>query len=247
MQQFRATTNKYALSRRFGGSAVSPLAKYSDTFTASQQLTVPGNSAFNFGTSPFTTELWIYPTTIAIANYDLIDSDNGSIYFTVGIVGQAGGGALRFIVNNGAGGNTNSSVSATVLATNTWYHLALMRNGDSASLFVNGVCVLTMAGLAAYSIGTSTLPLYISGNSSTGGQANRFIGSLTNVRIVSGYLAYSFGTSVGIQYFIPPSVPLSIVTGTQLLLQGLADVGPNAFTVTNVGGVTTGTTPSPFA
>jgi len=245
MKRFRATTEENALLRRFNN--VSPsTAKYSDTFTASQQLSVPGNAAFNFGTNPFTVELWVYPTTIGLANYDLVDSDNGSTYFTIGIVGQAGGGALRLIVNNGMGGNT-TGLSAVVLTTNTWYHIAMMRNGDSASLFVNGTCVLTVAGLAAYSIGTSTLPWYISGNSTSGGQANRFIGSLTNVRIVSGQDVYAFGTTVGIQYFIVPTAPLSVIRGTQLLLQGLVDVGPNAFTVTNTGGVTAASTPSPFA
>jgi hypothetical protein len=232
--------------RRFGGTGGSAIAKYSDTFTATQQLTVPGNAAFDFGTNPFTVELWIYPTTIGLSNYDLVDSDNGSIYFTIGIVGQAGGGALRLIVNNGAGGNT-SALSAVVLTTNTWYHIAMMRNGDSASLFVNGTCVLTMSGLAAYSIGTSTLTWYIGGNSTGGGQANRFVGSLTNVRIVSGQDAYAFGTTVGTKYFVVPSTPLSLIGGTQLLIQGLADAGPNSFTVTNVGGVTTASTPSPFA
>ena len=64
MERFRATTNKYALMRRFGGSGASPNAKYSDTFTtATQQLTVPG-TYFNFGTNPFTVELWVYPTAI---------------------------------------------------------------------------------------------------------------------------------------------------------------------------------------
>jgi len=54
---------------------------------------------------------------------------------------SSGTGKLRFAFNNGKG--EQIAETTTALATGTWVHLAVTLNGDTATLYVNGVSVAT--------------------------------------------------------------------------------------------------------
>ena len=96
-------------------------------------LTVPDNAAFNLAANDFTIECWVYLTTIA--NTPIIAAQTNTpksamsffIYITpTGSIGteiQTTGSFYRGIY---------SSVGAIV--TNTWYHVAFVRNGNMMDL-----------------------------------------------------------------------------------------------------------------
>jgi hypothetical protein len=87
---------------------------------------------------------------------------------------------------------------------NTWNHLAFVRNGNSFTLFVNGVSGATFTSSATANdstIGTSI------GVDNSGNPANGYI---TDCRLV-------IGTAVYTSAFTPPTAPLTAITNTRLL------------------------------
>jgi hypothetical protein len=115
---------------------------------------------------------------------------------------------------------------------NTWYHIAFVRNGSAATLYINGVSAATASGFINGSTGGGT---YI-GNESGG--TYYFNGYISNLRIVSGVVVYGSA-------FTLPRAPLTLdyySTQTSLLLNTVAwpplnlkDSSPNNFTVTPTG------------
>jgi hypothetical protein len=97
-------------------------------------------SDLNFGTNNFTVEFWLRASAFDFDRY-VIGSSTGS--FGAGTLGigtrsNTTSNALRFYVND-AGGDIVTD--PTGLSTNTWYHIALVRNGNTFSLFRDGVSV----------------------------------------------------------------------------------------------------------
>ena len=200
-------------------------------------LTIPRNTAFDISTGDFTIECW-FNTAIANSNFQRIfsiDNTSGSnTASTVTIAFEIGSTGIVIAAYSGATGY--GATTATALSTNTWYHLALVRNGSTFTGYINGTSAgsstfagtLNYAALAAPSIGAWN-------NSGW----SRFInGFVSNVRIVKGTAVYTSA-------FTPPTAPLSAITNTSLLITGtgqgmfnnstFVDQGPNALTVTATG------------
>ena len=118
-------------------------------------------------------------------------------------------------------GNLTQGVG-TVLA-NTWYHIALVRNGSSAcTVYLNGSSIGTFAktGLNAQNL--------VLGRDDDG---DNLIGNISNFRYVRGTAVYTGN-------FTPPTPPLTAIPGTVLLLNTsndanfLRDDSGNNYTVT---------------
>ena len=83
----------------------------------------------------------------------------------------------------------------TTINNNTWYHLALTRQGSTLRLFVNGV----LDGSATYSTSTSGAANQYVGGFVTGGFS--FNGNLDDVRYTTGLARYT-------TTFTPPTAAL---------------------------------------
>jgi hypothetical protein len=199
----------------------------------SQDLSVPANAGFDFGTGDFTIECWINATQLKLADV-YVQIPGGSAYIFFGLANVSG--AMRFNNNNGASYSPFGTVNTanSLISINTWYHVALMRSGNTLSLFINGVCRGTKSGVSADAMGGSSDPVKIAGE-------NRFPGRISNMHVVKGSTVYTYGTTVGTTYFTPPTTPLTAVAGTQLLLPltttPFTDISTNTLTVTNTGTV----------
>ena len=195
----------------------------------SKYLYVGPNAGFDFGTGDFTIEFWMRPATLKLSDiYVMLPS----YQMVIGLANALG--AMRFNTNDGAGGFTTEVTTANgLISVLNWYHVVWMRNGDTHSLFINGVCRGTASGVAAWSMGSSAVGIQIG----SGNNANFFDGYLSNFRIVKGSNAYTYGTTVGSTYFISPTSPLTAISGTQLLLSlevsPFTDTSTNALPVTN--------------
>lgn len=179
-------------------------------------------------TGDFTYECWVYPTSSA-ASYRVIfgiDNYGSGAPFRVYQYGTN----FEFWYT-GAG-----HIDATGIAMNSWYHVAITRSSGVLRLFVNG----TQAGSNV----TSTLNYPTSnfriGMDSAG--TYPFIGYISDVRAVSGTALYT-------TTFIPPTQPLTAVSGTSLLTcqsnqpvnnNVFIDESTNNFFVTRSGNTTQG-------
>ena len=208
-------------------------------------LTVPDNAAFAFGTGNFTAEAWVYITNIANSPWIIgqweasANSDTNSSWQ----IATAGSKFTGYMAYNNSISQLAITGTSTIL-NNTWYHVALVRNGTTAYLYVNGVQEGSSASVASYSLNNSTLPISI--GQRTGG-TQYMNGYIADVRVTN---AAAYTTA-----FAPPTQPLSATANTQLLtLQynggantyGIIDNGPLNNVITRTGNAVQGTF-SPFS
>jgi len=214
---------------------------------ASQKLTAPANTGFYFAGGDFTFEAWIYFTGTSDGNYDIMNigspTNGNNVSFYVNRSGTVNRLSMRF--NEGTTGQAahiSGNNSSTNIPLNTWVHVCMMRSGGSIGLFMNGTRSIADVAITSAGVGSIAWGLNISGNSVN---TNLFSGKITNARIVKGTAVYTYGTTYQFSYFTPPTQPLTAITGTQFLLQGIVDTSTNYAVLTNTGNVSIDTS-TPF-
>lgn len=152
-------------------------------------------SAFQLGSSNFTIETWVYQTTTS-GSQGIIASRTGAVFDGVNIYTQASGTQVAVLIASSSGAwgaiMTSSTLSSLV---NRWAHVALVRNGTTATLYVDGV-----------SVGSTTV------NFSIYQSANRFFAGTDGNGSLTGYLSNSRivkGTAVYTGAFTPPTAPIT--------------------------------------
>ena len=172
----------------------------------SSYLSVPTNTIFDFtSVTNFTIEAWIYITGAPAGSTQLtIVGTRTGIPSTGWEFRVSTSRTLQFYYTGTAGSNTNSP---DVLALNTWYHVALVRNSGSASIFINGTVSVTNNSITNGT--TNSNPLTIGGES--GDSATLFQGYISNLQMVNGTTLYTGN-------FTPITAPLTPVYNTVFLL-----------------------------
>jgi hypothetical protein len=181
-------------------------------FMTDQSMTAPANSVFDFGTGDFTVEGWVYVNSFSGWPGGLADvvewNDGAGAYLIIGLTPT---GAWRQVAH---GAGTQTSI-ANVTIANAWTHFAMVRNGDTLATYINGVCRMAQTGVSGISMGGSTWPLGI--NTDPTAFTNRGSLNVSNIRVVTSAV-YNYGHTVETSYFTPPTSHLSLIPGTQLLL-----------------------------
>jgi hypothetical protein len=212
---------------------------YSNWFNGSTgYLTAPSNSAFAFGTGSFTWETWFYSTG-TFASGDDCFYDLGSANTTGGFAVFITGGLL-YVRINGTGQDLTYTLTSSWI--NTWHHLAVVRNGTTLTIYLDGISVAS--GTRAQDVTQSTP--YIGNGAGVLG-AYYFSGCLSNMRVVKGTALYTAN-------FTPPTAPLTNISGTSLLtcqsstlIDNSTANGGVGFTITQTGVVYPVASPTPFA
>jgi hypothetical protein len=200
---------------------------------SSQYLSFTAPSGFNC-TGDFTLEGWSYLTAITATG-----GGNPRVIMFGGILGlqvvnEATNNTYRLDINNTT--VITSPNNSAVL--NVWQHWAVVRSGSTITLYINGVSKGTATNSSTITnAGAGLISAY------TGGISSFTSGNLSNFRFV-------VGTAVYTSNFVPPTSPLTAISGTQFLtLQNatIIDNSSNAISITNNGSVTTSTSTSVFA
>jgi len=153
---------------------------YSVSTTATNTLDLPG-SVLAFGSSSFTVEAWVYATHTSGAPI---------VYpYNSGNAVTSGGFSIGFGTTNigyyAVNGPTPINYNAT-FSLNTWYHLALVKDGTAARLYVDGQLVTTGTDSTTYTTPT--------GGARVGGIYNltqTYGLVVNNLRIVTGQALYN--------------------------------------------------------
>jgi len=179
-------------------SDVSNFYNSSALFSGSNSLTVASNSDFAFP-GDFTWEMWIHPTSSVGSHSRVIEFGNTSwaIYIypssdSYKVYAQLGSQNVQI---------TNGYVE------NVWTHIAVVKSGSTAYLFINGILRHSAANSSTMS-GPEDLDINGRDNSSY-----RWAGYIQDLRIYKGVAKYS-GTTVGTQYFVPAATSPDILPDT---------------------------------
>jgi hypothetical protein len=152
-------------------------------------LTVPASTAFSFGTSSFAIETWVYLDTV---------SNNGSIALngSYGLgansdwilrVGSSGSATGKWEFTTFFGGTAYQAISNSAVVAKTWTHIAAVRNGNTFTLYIDGVAQTTTA-TNTNSVGFSNQTTLIVGDNTSGVLLK---GWFSNFRIVKGTAVYT--------------------------------------------------------
>jgi hypothetical protein len=199
-------------------------------------LTLANNAAFVFAAGDFTVELWVFLTSTSgtVANYSNGQSSNSNFSWELY---QVSATTIQFSVLSGA---TQYSASSAVFVTGAWRHIACVRNGNTLTIYVNGVAGATTVSVTGVTVSEpsgSTLKLGSYGNGS-----GYITGYMSNLRIVKGTAVYTSA-------FTPSTTPLTAVSGTTLLTcqaTSFVDNSVNNLAITPTGDVRVITSWSPF-
>jgi hypothetical protein len=173
-------------------------------------LTIADSADLDMGSSDFTIEGWYYPHATASTNDGLISKransseSNGVLVYsntTTGhfdlLVAQSGSWAI----------NSRSSIA---FKTNHWNHFAVVRNGTSFKLYVNGKAGVSVTSSVTIPDNNSAFAI---GAMGADGSNTIPACNIADVRVVKGTAVYTSD-------FTPPTAPLTAITNTSLLLKG---------------------------
>ena len=163
-------------------------------------ITAPQSTNLDLGSGNWTLETWIYPTSNS-GNRRVINKQNGANAWIFRL-NASGSGSVAYFEIDGSGIVTGT----TVIPNNSWAHIAIVRNSNTVTIYVNGVSDAS----ATYS-GTPSAPNAVTGiGAYAGGPSEYFFGYISNARFVKGSAVYTAA-------FTPPTAPLTAITNTSLL------------------------------
>ncbi|CAB5221211.1 Concanavalin A-like lectin/glucanases superfamily [uncultured Caudovirales phage] len=189
-----APSNSYGVSS-VGGSAY---------FASATNDYLTYNMGTAFGTSNFTIEGWFYSTAASWSPQQWLWGQ------------RVGNDTCPYLIFDTSGilyfcGDTTNYLTSSALKLNTWYHVAIVRNGlgtNNLTMYINGVAVsqssttqnFSYTGTMCFAHNTLSVGYY-------------YTGFLSNWHIVQGTAVYTSA-------FTPPTSPVTAISGTQLLLNG---------------------------
>jgi hypothetical protein len=136
------------------------------------RVTIPHSTSLNL-TAGMTFEAWVNPSVSRSAWGDILWKAD-AIYFLEGTSPSSG----RPAAGARSGSGWVDAYGPSALPVNTWTHLAATYDGSFVRLYVNGVQVASAARTG--DLATSTLPLFIGGNTYYG---YYFAGLIDDVRV----------------------------------------------------------------
>ena len=210
--------------------------------TGGDYIKTDTSADFAFGSNDFTVECWYYPVSKA-QNYPRIlhFGEYWSNSNAWALLDRHNSSNTKFTVQSFAFSPHTILESTTTVSNNQWYHLAVVRNGSTITLYVNGAAEDT------YNISTNNYPdasstSYLSllnvsnGSNLSEAQAN---GYLRDVRVVKGTAIYTSA-------FTLPTESLTAVSNTKFLLGSIPyifDSSTSAHTFTRSTGTDYSTRP----
>jgi Concanavalin A-like lectin/glucanases superfamily len=181
---------------------------------------------FEFGSGDFTVETWIRPSTVT--GYHVLFAKCPF---------SGGYGAIKFEIKNtslrlscGSTGFSwdivnNAETASSLLAINTWYHVAVTRSGNTFRIFLDGVNVNEVTGSGALQDNTAAFSI---GTQGEAGTSEAFYGYMDDFRITKGIARYTanftppteeFPNTGGIDHTLIGSTSLTVTPHSTLQIQ----------------------------
>lgn len=177
------------------------IARWTSNFTIPSNFYAPSTSAsylnlsdstdWTFGSGDFTIDFWFRTSSLPSAGQRWSIFEQLQIFATDNANGYHGelynNGSFQFRAYNGTASAVVFS-SAGTIAINTWYHVAIVRNGNSHILFINGTNVSSVTDTTSWP--DAVAPLYIGRGTDTV-NTYFFQGHLDDFRLTKGQALYT--------------------------------------------------------
>ena len=171
-------------------------------------LSVADNAALEVGSGNFTLECWFYPLGSVSANGSVLVSKSNSSSF--GPYSMAFSPTAPYYMQalcstNGTAWDISIVTTTTYTSLkNSWHHAALVRNGSTFNLYLDGVSIGSATNSNALIDNTNNFQISYINFANT-----EWNGFISDVRLTK--------SAVYTATFTPPTAPLAAITNTQLL------------------------------
>ncbi len=198
------SSNNFTVTKYGNAQISNSIYKYGTTSLAfdgnGDYLTLLNSNVSDFNTGNFTIECWYYHISHTNTQPCIFSNYNN---YTAGALSlfaghdAAAGDKFQVALN---GGGFPAIQSSTTLSQNTWYHLAVVRNGTTISLYVNGVSEGSVSISALTSLNGVGSLFYV-GSTGDNLSAGAINGNIDDLRITKGVARYTVN-------FTPPAAEL---------------------------------------
>jgi len=191
-------------------------------------ISIADSADWNFGSGGFTVECWIYPST-SPSQPHIVGQWSNPYSWCLQLSNDSNRN-IRFLIDTASG--ITDMVSSTSVPLQAWSHVAVVRNGNTFTFYLNGRSCYAISNSGTLDDAASVLSI-----GANGAGSQPFDGFISNVRVIKGRGIYTSD-------FTPPTEPLKNVTGTVLLCcqddikATNAAVTPGALSVGNDAGAT---------
>ena len=206
-----------------GGESEAATARSVDFDGTGDYLTTSTSSDYDLGTGDFTLECWIK-----------WDATASNLIFLEHRTSSDQNDLVLYVDNDAIIFNSWSAdrITTGAISNNQWYHVALVRNSATTTMYVNGISQGTYADTRDYDNEQMRIGIDNTGNYD-------FDGKISNVRLVKGTAVYTSS-------FKPPTEPLTNITNTKLLCCNNSSVTGTTTGTVSSSGNPTASTDSPF-
>ena len=168
------------------------------SYASNHYMAMPDHADFNFAGGSFTIEFWI-KFTATPSNYATIFGQGSQTAEHALVLGDWGGTTdehnLEWIAEGGLGsdmnmrGSSGSNQTGPLNVLNTWYHIAVVRNSDLWSIYINGN--FRKSETHSGTLSDFSDPMEIGRRSLNSAYRGSFEGVLDDFRITKGVARYS--------------------------------------------------------
>jgi len=199
-----SSTNNFSITRA-GNTTQGTFSPYgpnwSNYFNGSTDWLTTGSAVTALGSGNWTVEFWFY-TTVSSVTQVIADTRSSSqgLYPLFKI--DAANKINLYI-------NTNDALTSTnTIIANVWNHVAFVKNSTTTTCYINGVANGTYSDSNTYLAGVTT---FGASGLTVDSHSAKLTGYISNYRTV-------VGTAVYTSAFTPPTIPLTAISGTALLI-----------------------------
>ena len=185
-----ASNNNLSLTYDSAGDELSTTQKKfgSTSLYIADNVRVSSTEGFNMGTGEFTMEAWFYFTTLS-AGFGIFDQWNSGTSLARSQLwhGSSAGGQLKFYHSIAGQSTQTISFADPTISTGSWIHLALVRQGGTVKLYVNGTADST-SGRTSGNV-HRTDDMWFGDQQTGGGNAPQYY--MDDLRITKGAARYT--------------------------------------------------------